>query len=423
MDVKKYDASKQPLLFGRYRPLTVMMVAGFGTTTSGFDTLTERPVNITALKKGKLTTARSRIAYTLQQMRSDAMLATKRTHPAILDIYDQIEDDENCHIISEFTEYAPITRMHAILTKDDVFSVMEAFEKIVTVMQYLNQSGIFGCCVRESNVFISPTGDVKIDNLFSSRLNFIADLPELGPHIAGMAVSKGGAFMDRDANIRLDLKLIGGVLKSLLYLANKSRAGVDPTKSEPSQIANRAELGKIVMPKIDGMVQKFGMGTDDPAYSSIAELAEDVRAVTADIRSAKSIDPKVSMRSGGQRRRYMPGEIIFKEGDHPNNEAFIIEEGTVQVLKNGSDGREVYLDVTLAGDILGEMALIDNQPRMATAKAIEPCTVAIITASEFKKMVDKIDVVPKRLLDVLVRRLRYQSGEITRLKVLLGVNK
>ena len=243
------DATGQGLLFGRYRPVSVMMVANFATTTKGFDILTERPVIITTLKKTKLASARSRVSYTLQQMRSDAALATKRTHPSTLDIYDQVEDDENCHIISEFTEYSPITRMHAILTKDDVFSVMEAFEKIVNIMQYLNQSGVFGCCVREGNVFISPTGDVKIDNLFSSRLNFIADLPELGPHIAGMAVADGGAFLNRDANIRLDLKLIGGVLKSLLYLANKKRDAppAGPEKAEESQIANRAALGQIVI--------------------------------------------------------------------------------------------------------------------------------------------------------------------------------
>ena len=419
------DATGQGLLFGRYRPVSVMMVANFATTTKGFDILTERPVIITTLKKTKLASARSRVSYTLQQMRSDAALATKRTHPSTLDIYDQVEDDENCHIISEFTEYSPITRMHAILTKDDVFSVMEAFEKIVNIMQYLNQSGVFGCCVREGNVFISPTGDVKIDNLFSSRMNFIADLPELGPHIAGMAVADGGAFLNRDANIRLDLKLIGGVLKSLLYLANKRRDAnpAVPEKAEESQIANRAELGQIVMPKIDNMVQKLGMGTDDPAYASIAELAEDVRAVTADIRAAKSVEPKAALRSTAQRRRYMPGDTIFREGDPANDEAFIVEEGSVQVLKNAPDGREIYLDVTLAGDILGEMALIDGQPRMATAKAIEPCTVAIITGTEFKKMIGKVDPVPKRLIDVLVRRLRYQSGEIAKLKAVLGVNK
>lgn len=79
--------------------------------------------------------------------------------------------------------------------------------------------------------------------------------------------------------------------------------------------------------------------------------------------------------------------------------------------------------MTLAGDILGEMALIDGQPRMATAKAIEPCTVVVINGIEFRRMLDKIDKVPKRLIDVLVRRLRYQSGEITRLKAVLGISK
>ena len=399
------------------------MVAGFAIVTKGFDILFERPILITALNKDKLASARSRISYTLQQMRNDAALTTKRTHPAILDIYDQVDNDATVHIISEFTEYAPITKMHAIVTRDDVFSVMEAFEKIVNIIQYLNQSGIFGCCVRENNIFISAKGDVKIDNLFSCRLNFIADLPALGPQITGLAVSNGGAFLDRKANTLLDLKLIGGVLKSLLFLAHKTHAELGTEKRIESNIVNRAELTKLIGPKIDEMVGNFGMASDTPAYTSIAELAEDVRAICADIRAAKATDAQISLRRTSKRRRFLPGDVIFKEGDLSNGEAYIIEEGTVQVLKNTPDGREIFLDVTLAGDILGEMSLMDGQPRMATARVIDPCTVAVINVVEFGKEMDRLGKVPRRLFEVLVRRLRYQSSEIARLKAVMGVSK
>ncbi|MGE5506861.1 MAG: cyclic nucleotide-binding domain-containing protein [Actinomycetota bacterium] len=191
----------------------------------------------------------------------------------------------------------------------------------------------------------------------------------------------------------------------------------------PSTIADRAELGRALMPTINDIVRKLGVGQDEPAYSTIAELAEDLRSVTEQIRAARQSDSRVLLRTGGSRRTYLPGEAIFKEGEHPGEEAYIIEEGTIQILKLAPEGHEIYLDVSRPGDIVGEMALVDSQPRMATARVTERCTAAVITGTQFRTMLDKADPISRRLINVLVRRLRYQSSEITRLKSLLGINE
>jgi CRP-like cAMP-binding protein len=69
------------------------------------------------------------------------------------------------------------------------------------------------------------------------------------------------------------------------------------------------------------------------------------------------------------------------------------------------------------------MALIDNQPRMATARATEATTVAVITAEQFRRMLEKSDPISRKLIGVLTNRIRYQSSEIARLKSILGVGK
>lgn len=403
--------------------LGTTFVASFGATHKGFDILTERPVVITSLRKAKIASASSKLGYSLQQMRSDATLAIKRTHPAILDIFDQLEDAENYYVISEYTEHPSVSKMPAILTKDDVFSVMSAFDKVVTIIQYLNHAGVYGCCVRQDNVFISPDGEVKIDNIFSSRMNFVADLPNLGRQISSLALSKDGAFLDRGQNERLDLKLVGELLKSLLHLANKKQVrGESKHPADREQAARKAELGLAILPKIDRLVQRLGDENPD-RYQSISELAADIRIITAELRAESPDLASVALKASGVRRTYLPGEVLFREGDDPCEEAFIIESGTIQILKNAPDGREIYLDVSQPGDIVGEMALIDKEPRMATARVIEPCTVAVITGVQFRNMLEKVEPISKRLINVLVRRLRYQSNEITRLKSILGVNR
>lgn len=64
------------------------------------------------------------------------------------------------------------------------------------------------------------------------------------------------------------------------------------------------------------------------------------------------------------------GQELFREGQPPRD-AFLIERGRVEISKT-QGGERVVLGYRETGDILGEMALIDNNPRSATATAIEP---------------------------------------------------
>ena len=62
-------------------------------------------------------------------------------------------------------------------------------------------------------------------------------------------------------------------------------------------------------------------------------------------------------------------EELFAEGS-PGDRGFIIKEGQLEVLKT-SGGREVLLDVQGPGAVIGEMALLDDQPRSATVVALD----------------------------------------------------
>ena len=70
-------------------------------------------------------------------------------------------------------------------------------------------------------------------------------------------------------------------------------------------------------------------------------------------------------------RRCEPGASVFKEGDL-SRELFVVVSGELEVLKKSRRGRDARIALVGVGDSIGEMSLVDDQPRSATVRAISP---------------------------------------------------
>ena len=79
------------------------------------------------------------------------------------------------------------------------------------------------------------------------------------------------------------------------------------------------------------------------------------------------------------------GAQLLREGEHARS-MFIVREGELQILKSGRGGTEYKLAVLKTGDVVGEMALIDIQPRSATARAIGQATLYVLDLAEIAKL-------------------------------------
>jgi CRP-like cAMP-binding protein len=84
-------------------------------------------------------------------------------------------------------------------------------------------------------------------------------------------------------------------------------------------------------------------------------------------------------------RTYTKDTMLFAEGE-PGNELFIIQKGSVKIAKV-VDNNEVLLAVLKAGDIFGEMALLEAKPRAASAVAYEDCQVLAVNRVNFQRMI------------------------------------
>ena len=95
-----------------------------------------------------------------------------------------------------------------------------------------------------------------------------------------------------------------------------------------------------------------------------------------------------------------PGEILFAKGDRAIN-VYVVKSGQMEIF----DGTVVYETVG-PGDLIGEMALIDEAPRSASIRAVTECQIIPIDAKRFVTMIERTPTFAIRVMRTLVRRLR-----------------
>ena len=102
--------------------------------------------------------------------------------------------------------------------------------------------------------------------------------------------------------------------------------------------------------------------------------------------------------------RLASGEDLFVEGD-PGDKAYIIREGKLEIL-TASGGREVLIAVRHVGELIGEVALLQEAPRSATVRAHVDSLLLAIEKEHFDALVDRNPSALKGMLRTILARLR-----------------
>ncbi|MBV8031222.1 MAG: cyclic nucleotide-binding domain-containing protein [Betaproteobacteria bacterium] len=100
------------------------------------------------------------------------------------------------------------------------------------------------------------------------------------------------------------------------------------------------------------------------------------------------------------------GEVIFREGD-PGDAMYVVVEGSVKLEIRGQ-----LLDTVGPGGVLGEMALVEKAPRVATATALTAIRLAAIPEKRFLFMVQQTPHFALQILRVVVERLRRMDERL-----------
>lgn len=112
-------------------------------------------------------------------------------------------------------------------------------------------------------------------------------------------------------------------------------------------------------------------------------------------------------------RTYHAGEVVFKEGDI-GRALFILESGKVTLSRASGDGASQVIHTLQPGEFFGEMALLEQLPRTASAEAAERCQIMLLYKSRMEALLHgqpRIGVaVMSRLAQLLSARLRRISS-------------
>jgi CRP-like cAMP-binding protein len=114
------------------------------------------------------------------------------------------------------------------------------------------------------------------------------------------------------------------------------------------------------------------------------------------------------------------GAILFKRGDE-GDKMYEIVAGSIRIYTEDAQGNELTIVVRRAGEVVGEMTLLDRQPRSASAIAAEPTELLVLDREHFLDFLRERPAVGLQMMRTLTRRIRYTTNYLQ--KVMDWINR
>jgi CRP-like cAMP-binding protein len=95
------------------------------------------------------------------------------------------------------------------------------------------------------------------------------------------------------------------------------------------------------------------------------------------------------------------GDLLFSVGDASNGKMYVLVEGQAEIIVSG-----YIVELAKPGAIIGELALIDQEPRSGTIRCVTDCSFAEVDEKRFLSLIQQTPIFAMALLKVLAARLR-----------------
>jgi len=103
-------------------------------------------------------------------------------------------------------------------------------------------------------------------------------------------------------------------------------------------------------------------------------------------------------------RRFEPRQLLFSAGDPPER-VFLLLSGRVKVYQVAENGKEIILDIAGRGDVVGDMAIVEDGERIACAQAIDDTVAVSISWEDFSHLLQQSPRLGFAMLELMARRL------------------
>ncbi|MBP2230554.1 CRP-like cAMP-binding protein [Azospirillum agricola] len=122
-------------------------------------------------------------------------------------------------------------------------------------------------------------------------------------------------------------------------------------------------------------------------------------------------DQMMELVSLGRTLRFDADQVIFDKGD-PGDCLYAVLKGQIAIRTSSADGKTMLLNILDAGDVLGEIGLLDGRERTAAAVALRPTALYRIDRIDFIPFLERHPRLCTRMMIVLCERLRWVSENI-----------
>ena len=142
-------------------------------------------------------------------------------------------------------------------------------------------------------------------------------------------------------------------------------------------------------------------------------MNQDIRSLLAKVDLFSDLDHEELAQVTGvvQLRPLAKDTTIFHAGD-PADAVYVIASGKVKIVVTSTDGRDFILTVLGAGQVFGEMALLESAPRSASVITASQVQVLTIHRKDFHNLLSNAPSISRKLLAILSRRLRRANSKM-----------
>lgn len=302
------------------------------------------------------------------------------------------------------------------MEKYHMFRLLNIFRKVCDALSFAHSKDIIHRDIKPHNIMVGKYGEVllmdwglakyigdckSVDDpmekeIFEDIQRFSLSQEEVikgsPPYMSPEQVKGDPALLDKHS----DIFLMGATLYHMFTLyppyfgediyevlhKAENRDLIPPDKRNPARQIPE-EICRIIM--------KAMAAEKSDRYRCVEDLAEDID----DVISGKW--------SRQEKRTFKAGDMLMREGEI-GAEAYLIISGKVQVFKE-TKGQRIILSALQAGDMVGEMALITNEPRSASVEAVEETEVAVLTDHLLNQNLKKLPPFMEKMVSTLTARL------------------
>ncbi len=258
--------------------------------------------------------------------------------------------------------------------------------------------GVAQAVVRRARLVLGDHEDLSLADGISRVLDLLPHRAVRLGFLLDFAVSDVGA-----ENQTLVFGMVGRLVQQI-----SSISAFLPAGSSPEMLHATIESLKKRLTS-EGLPESWREGIAE-ALDSVSERSKVSAPVKAGLAYATDEETRRIIAMTPEHDSFAVGDTLFEEGD-PGDQAYLVKSGVVEIVRKVGN-EELVLARLGRGEIFGEMSLIDNQPRMATARISEDAQLAVITRENIESRLDRVaqsDMVIRRLIDVFVTRIRGEA--------------